>query len=93
MRKRIHGERAVELSFEEHRWWDARRWSGGEEGEVATKWFAGPMYRMVITHSGNEVTFNRETYYTRIYQPHNNLYQIPLGEMYKNPLFVQNPGY
>ncbi|HLN73403.1 MAG TPA: RagB/SusD family nutrient uptake outer membrane protein [Prolixibacteraceae bacterium] len=93
MRQRIQRERAIELSFEEHRWWDARRWSGGEEGELATKWFGGPFNRMVITKTGNTVTYNEEVYFTRIYQPNNNLYQIPLGEMYKNPLFVQNPGY
>jgi starch-binding outer membrane protein, SusD/RagB family len=93
MRKRIQRERAIELCFEEHRWWDARRWSSGEEGELATAWFGGPMNRMVITKSGSNVNFSKEAFYTRIFQPHNNLYQIPLGEMYKNPLFVQNPGY
>jgi hypothetical protein len=93
MRTRIQRERAIELSFEEHRWWDARRWSTGEGGELATKWFGGPFNRMVITKSGSTVTYKEEVYFTRIYQPYNNLYQIPLGEMYKNPLFVQNPGY
>jgi hypothetical protein len=93
MRTRIQRERAIELCFEEHRWWDARRWSGGDEGELATKWFGGPMNRAVITKSGSTVTYSEESYFTRIYQPYNNLYQIPLGEMYKNPLFVQNPGY
>ena len=93
MRNRIQNERAIELCFEEHRWWDARRWSTGEDGELATKWFGGQMERMVITTSGSEVTYSRESYYTRIFQPNNNLYQIPLAEMYKNTLFVQNPGY
>jgi hypothetical protein len=93
MRQRIQRERAIELSFEEHRWWDARRWSTGEEGELATAWFGGPMNRMVITKTDNGVNYSEESYYTRIYQPNNNLYQIPLAEMYKNPLFVQNPGY
>lgn len=93
MRERIQRERAIELCFEEHRWWDARRWSTGEEGELATKWFGGPFNRIVITKTENTTTYNEESYFTRIYQPNNNLYQIPLGEMYKNPLFVQNPGY
>jgi len=93
MRERIQRERGIELCFEEQRWWDARRWSTGEEGELAAKWFGGPMNRVVITKSGSSVSYNEEAYFTRIYQPNNNLYQIPLGEMYKNPLFVQNPGY
>jgi hypothetical protein len=93
MRVRLQRERAIELSFEEHRWWDARRWSGGQQGELATEWFGGPMYRSVITKTGASVNYSEEPYYTRVYQPHNNYYQIPLGEMDKNPLFVQNPGY
>ena len=93
MRKRIQRERAIELSFEEQRWWDARRWSGGEEGELATRWFGGPMQRVIITKTGATVNYSEETFYTRIFQPSNNLYQIPLSEMYKNPLFIQNPGY
>jgi len=93
MRTRIQRERAIELSFEEHRWWDARRWSAGEQGELAAEWFGGPFNRVLITKSGSTVTYSEESYFTRIYQPSNNLYQIPLGEMYKNPLFVQNPGY
>jgi len=93
MRKRIQRERAIELCFEEHRWWDARRWSTGEQGELGVKWFSGQMFKTVITKVGSTFTFGEEPYYTRLYQSHNNYYQIPLGEMDKNPLFVQNPGY
>ena len=93
MRKRIQRERAIELSFEEHRWWDARRWSTGEDGELATEWFGGKMYKMVITEEGGNITYNRVAYYTRIFQPRNNLYQIPISEMYINTQLVQNPGY
>lgn len=93
MRRRIQRERAIELCFEEHRWWDARRWSGGDDGELASRWFGTQMIKMVITKTGNSFNLSQEAYYTRIFQSHNNLYQIPLGEMYKNTLFVQNPGY
>lgn len=93
MRNRIQRERAIELCFEEHRWWDARRWSTGEEGELAAKWFGGAMYKVTILKSGTKVTYNEEPYFTRIYQSNNNLYQIPTSEMYTNPLYVQNPGY
>lgn len=93
MRKRIQRERAIELCFEEQRWWDARRWSTGADGELAAKWFGGAFYRVAITKTGSSVSYNEETYFTRIYQPHNNLYEIPISEMYINPLYVQNPGY
>lgn len=93
MRERLQRERAIELCFEEQRWWDARRWSTGDQGELATKWFGGPMYRLKITKSGSTVTYSEEPYYTRIYQPNNNFYEIPISEMEKNSLLIQNPGY
>jgi hypothetical protein len=93
MRNRIQRERAIELCFEEHRWWDARRWSTGDEGELATNWFGDSMEKMVVSKDGNNVSYSREFFYTRIFQPRNNLYQIPISEMNKNPLLVQNPGY
>lgn len=93
MRERIQRERAIELCFEEHRWWDARRWSTGDDGELASQWFGGQMEKMVITEDGDSTIYNRQVYYTRIFQPRNNLYQIPIAEIYKNPLLTQNPGY
>jgi hypothetical protein len=93
MRERIHRERAIELCFEEHRWWDARRWSTGNEGELAMEWFGGSMEKMVVSVDGTNVNYSRETFFTRIFQPRNNLYQIPISEMDKNPLLIQNPGY
>lgn len=31
MRNFIHKERTIELAFEEHRWWDVRRWNVAAE--------------------------------------------------------------
>lgn len=87
MRARIWNERAIELSFEEHRWWDARRW------KVADQWFGGPMYELEIRKNGSSFTYDKKVFYTRIYLPHMNLYPIPISEMQKNPLYVQNPGW
>ncbi|MDR1682271.1 MAG: RagB/SusD family nutrient uptake outer membrane protein [Candidatus Symbiothrix sp.] len=84
MQKRIWNERAIELSFEEHRWWDARRW------QKATNWFGGSMYEMEITKEGNNLTYNKKPFYTRVYESYMDLYPIPLDEMRKNPLYVQN---
>lgn len=85
MRERIWNERAVELSFEEHRWWDARRWG------MATKWFGGPMYAMEI-HTTAPV-YNEKVFYTRSYFAYMDLYPIPISEMRKNPLYFQNSGW
>ncbi len=88
MRARIKNERAIELSFEEHRWWDIRRWMEGE------KYFDGNFYGMDITKNGDgSFSYNKAIFETRIFRPKMNLYPIPTGELDKNPKYVQNPGW
>lgn len=88
LRERIWNERAIELSFEEHRWWDARRWL------KAVEWFGGPMYEMEITKDeSGKLYYEEKPFFNRIYHSYMNLYPIPVSEMQKNPLYVQNPGW
>lgn len=88
LRDRIWNERAIELSFEEHRWWDARRWL------KAVDWFAGPMYEMEITKDEQgQLRFEEKAFYNRVFYSFMNLYPIPVSEMQKNTLYVQNPGW
>ena len=87
MRERIMNERAIELSFEEHRWWDARRWKKGAE------WFGGEMYEMYIVKDGGTLTYTVKPFETRVYRDYMDLYPIPISEMNKNPFFQQNPGW
>ncbi len=88
LRDRIWNERAIELSFEEHRWWDARRWKKGAE------WFGGEMYEMYIVKDDlGALTYTRKSFETRVYRDYMNLYPIPISEMNKNPLFQQNSGW
>jgi hypothetical protein len=87
MRERIMNERAIELSFEEHRWWDARRWKKGAE------WFGGEMYEMYIVKDGGTLTYTVKPFETRVYRDYMELYPIPISEMNKNPFFQQNPGW
>lgn len=88
LRARIWNERAIELSFEEHRWWDARRW------KKAVEWFGGPMYEMEITkNDAGGLIYQEKPFFNRIYSSHMDLYPIPLSEMRKNPMYVQNPGW
>lgn len=88
MRQRIKNERAIELAFEEHRWWDVRRWKDGET------YFNGPMYEMEITkNSDNSYTYNKVVFEDRIFTDKMNLYPIPKSDMDKNPLYQQNPGW
>lgn len=88
LRNRIWNERAIELSFEEHRWWDARRWL------KAVDWFGGPMYEMEITKDeSGRLHYEEKAFFNRIYHSYMNLYPIPVNEMQKNPLYTQNPGW
>jgi hypothetical protein len=88
MRVRIMNERAIELSFEEHRWWDARRWKKGAE------WFGGEMYEMYIVKDGSgTLTYTKKPFETRVYRDYMDRYPIPVSEMNKNPLMQQNPGW
>ena len=88
MRERIKRERAIELSFEEHRWWDVRRWMDGE------KYFNGAFYGMNITkNTDGSFTYERVVFENRLFLPKMNLYPIPTGEMDKNTQYVQNPGW
>ena len=54
MRERIRRERQVELAFEEHRFYDVRRWKIAEVTENA------PAYGMEITRNGNAFTYTRK---------------------------------
>lgn len=88
MRERIWNERAIELSFEEHRWWDARRWKKGAD------WFGGEMYEMYIEKDDlGALTYTRKQFESRVYRDYMDLYPIPISEMNKNPLLQQNPGW
>ena len=51
MRKVIQNERRIELAFEEHRYWDIRRW------RLAEQVYAQPIQGMYITKSQTSTTY------------------------------------
>jgi hypothetical protein len=90
LRKRIHHERQVELCFEEHRFYDVRRWGQGETT------FTVPIMGMNIARvSTTPLTFTYTpfTVETRVFTAKNYLYPIAQAELYKAPSLKQNPGY
>ncbi|MEJ7913071.1 MAG: RagB/SusD family nutrient uptake outer membrane protein, partial [Chitinophagaceae bacterium] len=87
MRDRIRNERRVELSFEEHRFFDVRRWKLGET------FFNGPARGMKITKTGTALTYTPFVVETRVFAAKNYLYPIAQGEINKAPALEQNPGY
>lgn len=80
--ERYERERLVELAFENHRFWDVRRWKKGaayfKTVQVAT-----------ISNSGR---LNRSTVQRR-WEDKYYFYPIPQSELKKNPNLTQNPGW
>lgn len=78
-------ERRVELAFEDHRFWDIRRWMIGPE--------TSKIYGIKITKNGANLTYEKELVQTRVWDNKMYLYPIPATERLKNPNLVQNPGW
>ncbi len=88
LRSRIRNERRVELCFEEHRFYDVRRWKEGE----AT--FNGPVTGMrIIPTSATTFTYTRFNVENRSFTAKNYLYPISQNELNRAPALKQNPGY
>ncbi len=90
MRKVIHNERRVELSFEEQRFWDIRRW------EIADSVYSEPLHGMKITvYPGTgELTYQVIPVLMPFFQaPKMYRYPIPYKEIVKEDSLVQNPGW
>ena len=90
MTERIRHERRIEFAFEDHRFWDVRRW-GDETAKAALN---TPVKGLKITlgTSGFEYeTFNVEN---RVYNSHMLYYPIPQSEILNsNGMIAQNPGW
>ena len=87
MRARIHNERRVELAFEEHRFFDVRRWKTGEKD------FAAPVSGMRISTNGTNAVYERFIVAQRVFNQRMYRYPIPQGEINNTTKLVQNPGY
>lgn len=91
----IRNERRIELGFEEHRFWDLRRW------KTAETTLSGPLYGMQITRAGAGTTAAPYTYAynpritaaTMVWQPRLYYLPLPYDETTKNLNLTQNPGW
>lgn len=90
--ERIRHERIVELAFENHRWWDYRRWRISDDIMNNTRFHAlkpyydvqADAYRFETGIAGRfPKTFSVRAYYER----------IDPGEITRNPKIIQNPNY
>ena len=86
-REAVRREWRVEFAFEDHRFWDVRRWDIGQ----ATQ---GQIDGVEITRSGGKSEYKRMTVETRTWAARQNLFPIPQSELFCNPnLNPQNTGW
>ena len=89
MRKLIHNERRIELAFEEHRFWDLRRW---KEAEV---YLNQPIEGVdIISKDDGSLKYIRKTVMESMFDASRMYwYPIPLNEFYSNTKLEQNPNW
>ena len=86
-RDAVRREWRVEFAFEDHRFWDVRRWNIGQETQ-------GRIDGVEITRNGGAFNYRRTTVKTRTWNARQNLYPIPQRELFCNPnLNPQNTGW
>lgn len=84
-RTKVRNERRVELAFEDHRFWDIRRW---KIGDVVKE-----IYGVKIQKQGDSYKYTKQVVQTRIWNDKMYLYPIPQTEVYLNENLTQNPGW
>ena len=87
MREVIHSERRKELAFEEHRFYDVRRW---KQAETA---FNKQLHGMVTYQTGTGIIRQEVPVFQMNFDKKMYLAPIPFYEVLKNPAMVQNPGW
>jgi hypothetical protein len=88
MRDKIRHERRVEFAFEEHRFWDIRRW------KIAATVLNGTLHGVQGTIAAGVVTYKTVDAATTKFDPNKGyLFPIPLNEVISNKSMVQNPNW
>ena len=80
--KRYERERLVELAFENHRFWDVRRWKKGAQ-----------YFKTIQTATISPSLVLTRSTITRQWDEKYNFYPIPQSELIKNSNLTQNPGW
>ncbi|MCX6255336.1 MAG: RagB/SusD family nutrient uptake outer membrane protein [Bacteroidia bacterium] len=103
MRTLVRHERRVELAFEDHRFWDVRRWVIGPDAyhqthRVDVKYLtadAATNYRQADGSTWGAPVYSKQDIGVEARAWNNKCYFFPImrDEMNKNTKLVQNPGY
>ncbi len=90
-RSAIINERRVELAFEDHRFWDIRRWKlhDGANPDNVTE----DIYGIEITNTNDVLSYSKKLVDDRLWDSKMYLYPIPYVELSINPNLGQNPGW
>ena len=94
LRQRYRNERRIELCFEDHRFYDVRRWVIGPEAYNIQVTQAIIEYKLQPDHTTATIPeVKHQVFETREWD--NKAYFLPIlrAEMNKNPLLINNPGY
>ena len=84
-KEKLRNERMVELAFENHRFWDIRRWMIGDE--------TTDIYGVEITKEGYGFKYKKVLVESRVWDDKMYLYPIPDSERHINSNLGQNPGW
>lgn len=87
MRELIQNERRKELAFEEHRFYDVRRW------KLAETVFNKQLHGALIYETGTGTIRQEVPVFQMNFERKMYLAPIPFYEVLKNPEMVQNPGW
>ncbi|WP_256011424.1 RagB/SusD family nutrient uptake outer membrane protein [Desertivirga xinjiangensis] len=83
----IKNERRIELAFEEHRFWDVRRW------KIASTVLNGTARGLSITPNGSSFEFEHQDVATLTFKDKYYHMPVPYSEVIKNKKLIQNEGY
>lgn len=90
-RERLRNERRVELAFEEHRFWDVRRW------QIAEQALGVPIRGVAITRADDGTmgySYDGQVVQSRVFEERMYRYPIPRIEVEKsNGVLTQNEGW
>ena len=85
-RDAVRREWRVEFAFEDHRFWDVRRWKIGQS-------VMGQIDGVEIVKNGSNLSYSRKMVESRTWSDKMNLYPIPQAETFNNPNLTQNTGW
>lgn len=95
---RIHKERRVELAFEDHRYWDLRRWKEADDAldiygltVTADRIVEGDEENPTVSYSLSSV--EKTLLRTNYWDDKMNWYPVSRKELFKNGRLVQNAGW